>query len=448
MAIKGSKFNLVDFDFEENVDDDAKYCKKCKAKNVKTAKFCNECGNNTFYLSKQELDELDNFKYCIKCQTKLDINSKFCHNCGGNEFCQSKDELEKQSSLKYQAEFEQLQSTYEFYDNKRKELLEKKSYYETNIKDLTENSIHNKTITKLKNEIDDLKEKLDGFSNSNFKSTANDDIVKAIFDDAVEVGSVESKKSFEDGVELYNKQQYTLALKKFLEASKCGSHDANNYLGYMYSFGFGVEQDKELAVKYYLKAIEGGNMHACANLASMYYYGDGVDLDYEKAFFYNQEGAKLGNSVCYNSLGWMYQYGQGVSVNYAKAKENYEKAAEMGNYYAFDNIFYAYFRGDIIPDYRTVMKWIKKGIKLGYANSYYHLACTYRYGCDEDRDDRKAFDNFYIAAGKGHPEALFELGIAYKYGEMGLNVNEDHANTYFKLAAERGHQGAKSHLGE
>lgn len=454
MAIKKSKFNLdEEFDFEEKVVEDSKYCKKCKAKNIKSAKFCNECGNNTFYLSKEELEESANYKYCVKCQTKLDIKSKFCHNCGGNEFCESTQDLKKQSynelTKKYETELANLQNSYNTYETKRAQLLKSKSYYENNIKELTKNC-NDDTILNLKNDIKKLEKKLLEIKNGKNKNTSKDDIdsVKAIFDDAVEVKKDDGKKLFDEGNELYNKQEYILAANKFETAAKLGSHDALNYLGYMYSFGLGVMQDKSIAMKYYEAAIEAGNMHAASNLAAMYYYGDGVAINYEKAFLYNEKGANLGNSACYNSLGYMYQYGQGVKTNYLKALECYEKAAEMGNYVAFDNLFYSYFRGDIILDYAKALKWIKKGIKLGYANCYYHLGCCYRYGYGVDQDNRSAFDNFYTAAGQGHPQALFELGIAYHYGEMGLNINKEYAQTYFKLAAERGHKGAESYLEE
>ena len=69
MAIKNSRFNLDNFDIEEKEvkeESDSKYCTSCKAKNILKAKFCFECGNNKFYSSLEEMNDVANFKYCVK----------------------------------------------------------------------------------------------------------------------------------------------------------------------------------------------------------------------------------------------------------------------------------------------------------------------------------------------------------------------------------------------
>ena len=68
-----------------------KYCDKCKAQVISSAKFCGECGNRSFVDNLEELS----IKYCANCGAKLDASIKYCFDCGKNEFVKSYDEYEK-----------------------------------------------------------------------------------------------------------------------------------------------------------------------------------------------------------------------------------------------------------------------------------------------------------------------------------------------------------------
>jgi len=60
-----------------------KYCVKCGAGNVSSAKFCAECGHNVF---------APEFKqYCLECGTETELLKKFCPNCAKNNFAYDKD---------------------------------------------------------------------------------------------------------------------------------------------------------------------------------------------------------------------------------------------------------------------------------------------------------------------------------------------------------------------
>lgn len=68
-----------------------KYCDKCKAQVVSSAKFCGECGNKSFVDNLEELST----KYCVNCGAKLDASVKYCFDCGKNEFVRTYEEYEK-----------------------------------------------------------------------------------------------------------------------------------------------------------------------------------------------------------------------------------------------------------------------------------------------------------------------------------------------------------------
>ncbi|KAF9181827.1 hypothetical protein BGZ49_004790, partial [Haplosporangium sp. Z 27] len=126
-------------------------------------------------------------------------------------------------------------------------------------------------------------------------------------------------------------------------AAKQGNDEAENKLGFMYQYGYGVQQDYKKAVEWYLKAAEQGYIAAENNLGYMYQYGYGVQQDYKKAFEWYLKAAKQGNSDAEFKLGDMYQLGYGVQPDSIKAFEWYSKAVNQGNINA------KYILG--IPDY-------------------------------------------------------------------------------------------------
>lgn len=65
-------------------------------------------------------------------------------------------------------------------------------------------------------------------------------------------------------------------LESLIETAEQGNADAQNNLGVMYYFGYGVPQDYKKAFEWYTKAAEQGNAKAQYRLGDMYYFGYGV----------------------------------------------------------------------------------------------------------------------------------------------------------------------------
>lgn len=79
---------------EKSVSDpNMKYCKKCGSENLNRVKFCGNCGNDEFYDTYEEYDELTNYKYCYKCEKKLKATIKFCPDCGSDKFMQTLEDV-------------------------------------------------------------------------------------------------------------------------------------------------------------------------------------------------------------------------------------------------------------------------------------------------------------------------------------------------------------------
>ena len=112
--------------------------------------------------------------------------------------------------------------------------------------------------------------------------------------------------------------------------AKCENMDSMFSLGYMYSNGYGVEQDKAAAVQWYTKAADLGVAEAMNNLGYMYCNGDGVEQDKAAAVQWYSKAADLGVAEAMCNLGNMYYKGEGVEQDKSAAVQWLTKAAELG----------------------------------------------------------------------------------------------------------------------
>ena len=63
-------------------------------------------------------------------------------------------------------------------------------------------------------------------------------------------------------------------------------------------------------------------------------------------------------------------------------------------------------------------------------------------------DQRNAMWNYLSAALRGHPQAQYQLGMAYFVGDLGLAKDYHLAEQWLQRAAERGHVGAQQQLND
>ena len=85
------------------------------------------------------------------------------------------------------------------------------------------------------------------------------------------------------------------------------------------------------AVKWYRKSAEQGYASAQDNLGDMYQYGYGVSQDFSEAVKWYRKSAEQGDALAQYELGWMYKLGCGVSQDYSEAVKWYRKSARQGN---------------------------------------------------------------------------------------------------------------------
>ena len=106
-----------------------------------------------------------------------------------------------------------------------------------------------------------------------------------------------------------------------------GDKHAQNKLGTMYRYGWGVSRDAKEAVKWFRQSAEQGEKHAQSNLGRMYRYGWGVSRDYKEAVKWYRLAAEQGLAKAQYNLGVMYAKGQGVLKDSVMAHMYWNMAA-------------------------------------------------------------------------------------------------------------------------
>lgn len=186
--------------------------------------------------------------------------------------------------------------------------------------------------------------------------------------DTVESSEPEAKTdpqsdNIKEAYRLYEEKKYIDALRIFQQLSKEGNSAAQNSLGDMYYFGYGVEKDYNKALAQYESSAKQENRDALYNLGIMYMYGNGVEVSRILATKYFAQAAEKGSSISqrmlgdiclrqneneealhwYNLaaengdtdalrlLGYMYEKGVGVSPNENRAITYYKQAESKGD---------------------------------------------------------------------------------------------------------------------
>ena len=112
-----------------------------------------------------------------------------------------------------------------------------------------------------------------------------------------------------------------------------------------------------------------------------------------------------------------------------------KKLMDNGNGAAFNMLGYSYANGinSLPQDWNKATELYFKGGKLGCAEAYYNLGCSYDNGHGVEVDKKKAQYYYELAAMKGDVHARYNLGIIVE--DAG---NEDRAYKHFAIAARAG----------
>ena len=120
---------------------------------------------------------------------------------------------------------------------------------------------------------------------------------------------------------------------------------ADEFIGWAYYKGLGVERDCREAQKYYLRAYERGSNKAAANIFDTFYNPECGISDNDGLSKWAHILAEQGNQEIYSMLGIIYAEGKGVVKNEAEAMRWFRKSVDAKIPDGFFNLSRAYAAG-------------------------------------------------------------------------------------------------------
>lgn len=178
----------------------------------------------------------------------------------------------------------------------------------------------------------------------------------------------------QSGYEEYIEKDLQKAFKNFSLSAKSKNSDAQNYVGYCYERGIGVNQDFKKAVQYYKKSAKQNNLHALYNIANCFEYGIGLEQNESKAFELYEELSKKGEADAKYKTAWFYENGIVVEEDIVRALELYKESAKQGS-----------------------------------CQAQYYLGKCYQYGYHVNIDNVEAKNWYYLASKNNHSKAKKNL---------------------------------------
>lgn len=105
--------------------------------------------------------------------------------------------------------------------------------------------------------------------------------------------------------------EYRKELEEIEPRAKEGDARAQNRLGEMYEFGYGVERNPLEAYNWYRRAADQGLVSAMHNIGRCYNFGTGVDQDFREAERWYRRAAEQGHMDAMFFLGTLYSNNHG-----------------------------------------------------------------------------------------------------------------------------------------
>ena len=233
---------------------------------------------------------------------------------------------------------------------------------------------------------------------------------------------------FGNGVE----QNYSTAYKYYkLSLEKNDNYEAYNFIANLYYFGDGVERNTLKAKRTYERLLESNNSNTFYYLGNLYYDGYDIPKDYLRARKYYESSADQNNSNGFLGLGNIYYNGFDVEKDYQKAKYYYERSAKSNNTLGLFNIGYLYYQGHgVEKDYLRAKKYFELSSQQNNPEAFLYLGDMYFNGEGVKRDYYMAYQYYKLASNLNHPEACFKLGCMFSTGDV-FKIENDKAIQYF-----------------
>ena len=185
-------------------------------------------------------------------------------------------------------------------------------------------------------------------------------------------------------------------------------------LGGMYFQGITVPADKEKGMKLYEMSAERGNVDAMVRLGIIYMLGDGAEKDRSKSFLWFCKAADGGDRDSRYFLALHYSRGWGTEKNPSEAVRLCTLAADAGCPGAMTELAVWFREGaNCLPvSVDSCLKWLNKAIDADYPEAFYELGCMYAFGEGVEKDKVYGRELLRTAAAYGDEDAAEALEAA------------------------------------
>jgi TPR repeat protein len=123
-------------------------------------------------------------------------------------------------------------------------------------------------------------------------------------------------QDYAKGLAAWEAYDFVTASQEWLPLAQQGDAEAQNRMGYMYGYGFGVIQDDTQSMGWYRKAAKQGHIEAQMTLALIYGGSDVVPENDAESTKWYRRASEQGSGEAQYMLGLYYVDGVGVSVDF------------------------------------------------------------------------------------------------------------------------------------
>uniref|UniRef100_A0A8C4WDA9 SEL1L2 adaptor subunit of SYVN1 ubiquitin ligase n=1 Tax=Gopherus evgoodei TaxID=1825980 RepID=A0A8C4WDA9_9SAUR len=241
-------------------------------------------------------------------------------------------------------------------------------------------------------------------------------------------------------------QNITAAVTLYETLAEKGSHRGQTALGFMFSYGIGMEYNQAKALVYYTFGSLGGNLISQMILGYRYWVGINVPRNCEAALTnYRKVAFFIADKLEKN---------EEMPVEKVRLMEKSENLSSNNDFLDWDvHQFYKFLaeRGDTqIQVFLGQLHLAgRKGLEKDHSqiSPFLYIDQMFLEGSVAvTQSNASAFKYFTMAAEKGNAVGLWGLGLLYYQGK-GVPVNYTEAFKYFHIAAEKGLADAQFQLG-
>lgn len=221
-------------------------------------------------------------------------------------------------------------------------------------------------------------------------------------------------------------------------AAEGQSREAQFRLSRFYEQNLLDKYDLKMAYKWLSRAAEQNEPHAMLHLAYWYHMGIYVPKDRQHALSLLEQLAGMGQAEALCLLGKEYEHGSELlAPDRDKAWEYYQRAALAHHPYALYRVGKYYWSRRLLSNnVQRAVDCLEESGARGCREAQYLLAniCgTYFYHHVYDR-----YRWLLAAARNQHPEAMYDLGCLFLFGNSFLSADREQADYWFRKARENG----------